>query len=105
MAHAWIGIFFLSLVGKNPQILHIHQCKKRKLRIPPNLMYRFSCSFVCGHFLDVYSVSTKTKKIYRFETPPRSQVGPKNKPSIYISSWHSNDIWVLKESSICSLTL
>ena len=39
------------------------------------------------------------------ETPSRSQVGSTNKPSISIGSCLSNNIWVLKESSICSVTL
>ena len=39
------------------------------------------------------------------DTPSQSQVGSKNKPSISISSCHSNNIWVLKEFSNCSLML
>ena len=60
----WIDFFFLSLLGKSHQILHVHYCitrQKRKLRIPPKFMYRFSCSFVSWNCLDVYSVSPKTK--------------------------------------------
>ena len=84
----WIGFFFLSLLAKNHQILHIHWCNTRqeqKLRIPPEFMYRFSCSFVSWN--------------------SGSQVGAKHKPSISISSCHSNNNWVLKESSVCSLSL
>ena len=35
------------------------------------------------------------------EIPSRSRVGSKNKPSISISSCHSNNNWVPKESSLC----
>ena len=57
---AWIGFFFFSLLGKNYQILHIHEWK---LWIHPKFVYRFSCTVVCQ--LDV---SSKAKKIHHVET-------------------------------------
>ena len=82
----WIGFFFLSLLGKNHQILHTHYCNTRQKRIPPKFMYRFSCSF-----------AKENSPRRNLETPSRSHVGSK------ISSCHCN--MVLKKSSICSLTL
>ena len=41
-------IFFFSPLEKNHQISYIRLCntrQKRKLRIPPKIMYRFSCTF------------------------------------------------------------
>ena len=46
---AWIVFFFLLLLGKNHQILHINWGNTRqkwKLQTPPQFMNRFSCSFV-----------------------------------------------------------
>ena len=70
-------------------------------------MYWFSCSFVSWKSLDAYSFypERKNSSCRNLETPSRSQVGWKGRPSISISSCHSNNSWVLKESSIWSITL
>ena len=69
-------------------------------------MYKFSCSFVSWNSLDVccFPRNKENSPCRNLETPFRSQVGSKNKLSISISSFHSNNTLVLKESYICSLT-
>ena len=97
----WIGFFFLSLLGKYHQTLHIlfiEYASKTKIANSSKIYVQI--------FFSLVPCRNKANSPRRnLETPSRSQVGSKNRPSISIRSCQSNDIWVLKKSSICSLTL
>ena len=103
----WLGFFFLSLLGKNHQILHIYQCnvhQKRKLWILPKFMYRFSCSFelkLLGCLL-CFPWAKENSPSRNQETPSRSQVGSKAGQASLSVVAVATTFGFYKESSICS---
>ena len=72
-----------------------------------NLCTDFSVALPCETpwMFTLFPLKQKIHRVKNVETPPRNHVGSKNKPSISISSCHSNNIEVSEESSICGLTL
>ena len=79
-------------------------CQKRKLPIYVYIFLKLRQLKLLGCLL-CFPRNNENSQCRNLEIQSRNQVGSKNKPSISSSSCHSNDIWVMKESCICSLML
>ena len=100
----WLGFsFFLLLVKTTKLYAYINaiRVKNKNCEFLQNLSTDFlvACQLKILRCLLCLHINKENSPCRNLETPSRSQLGSKNKPSISISSCHGTNIWVPMKSN------